>query len=214
MSGQRLLLDGTGGRIEVFLDLPGADVALHGAAIIAHPHPLFGGTAENKVVTSVARALRDLGYATLRPNFRGVGASEGQHDQGMAETDDLLAVHAHARSLFPGLPIVLAGYSFGAYVVSRAAAELAARGDPAQRLVLIGTAVGTVPGARAYDTAPVPADTLLIHGDQDETVPLANVLAWAGKQELPVVVVPGADHFFHRRLHLLRNIVHSSWHSR
>ncbi len=208
---ERLLLDGSAGKIEVFLDVPEGEAA--GVALIAHPHPLFGGTAENKVVTSVARALRELGYATLRPNFRGVGASEGVHDQGVAETEDLLAVHAHARSLFPELPIVLAGYSFGAHVTAAAAAALAQLGDPAQRLVLIGTATGAVPGARAYDTAAVPADSLVIHGDKDETVPLANVLAWAELQELPVVVVPGADHFFHRKLHLLRSIVHSAWRS-
>ena len=210
---QRLLLDGLTGKIEVFVDHPAADVLLRGAAVIAHPHPLFGGTAENKVVTSVARALRELGYATLRPNFRGVGASEGGHDQGEAETEDLLAVHAWAHEHYPQLPIALAGYSFGAYVIARVAAEVERRGDPAQRLVLIGTAVGEVTGARTYDTGPVPADTLVIHGDLDETVPLANVLAWAGKQELPVVVVPGADHFFHRKLHLLRSIIQSAWRS-
>ena len=207
---ERLLLDGSAGKIEVFLDPPGA-LEVRGAAVVAHPHPLFGGSAENKVVTSVARALRELGYATLRPNFRGVGASEGEHDQGVAETADLLAVHAHARNLFPALPIVLAGYSFGAHVSAAAAAALTQMGDPAQRLVLIGTATGAVPGARAYDTAAVPADSLVIHGEKDETVPLANVLAWAEPQDLPVVVVPGADHFFHRKLHLLRSIVHAAW---
>lgn len=208
---QRLLLDGSAGKIEVQVDRLEDDQAVRGAAMIAHPHPLFGGTAENKVVTTVARALRELGYVTLRPNFRGVGESGGEHDQGMAETEDLLLVHAYARRTFPQLPIVLAGYSFGAYVISRVAQALAAQGDPAQRLILIGTATGEVPGARSYDTGPVAADTLVIHGDQDETVPMANVLAWAGKQELPVVVVPGADHFFHRKLHLLRSIVHSAW---
>ncbi len=213
MTKEHLLLVGTSGTIEVFLDHPAKDHPLRGAALIAHPHPLFGGTAENKVVTTLARALRELGYATLRPNFRGVGRSQGSHDQGIAETEDLLAVHAYAQANFPGLPIVLAGFSFGAYVISRLAQQLALQGQPAQRLVLVGTASGAVTGARSYDTEAVAADTLVIHGDRDETVPLANVLAWAEPQELPVVVVPGADHFFHRKLHLLRNIVHSAWRS-
>ena len=208
---ERLLLEASAGRIEVFLDRLDADQAPRGVALIAHPHPLFGGSAENKVVTTIARALRELGYQTLRPNFRGVGASAGSHDHGIAETEDLLAVHAYARSQFPDLPIVLAGYSFGAYVISRVAQALSGRGDPALRLILIGTATGDVPGARSYVTEAVAADTLIIHGDKDDTVPLVNVLTWAEKQELPVVVVPGADHFFHRKLHLLRNIVHSAW---
>ena len=213
MKSERLLLDGAAGKIEVLADSLADGVAGRGIALIAHPHPLFGGSAENKVVTTLARALRELGYATFRPNFRGVGASEGHHDDGIAETDDILAVHAWARTRHPGAPCVLAGFSFGAYVVSRVARALAAQGDPAQRLVLVGTATGSVPGARHYETLAVAADTLLIHGDKDETVPLANVLAWAAPQEVPVVVVPGADHFFHRKLHMLRNIVHSSWHS-
>jgi len=208
---QHLLLDGAAGKIEVYLDQLAAEQALRGAALIAHPHPLFGGTAENKVVTTVARALRELGYVTLRPNFRGVGGSTGSHDHGEGESADLLLVHAYARNNYPGLPIVLAGYSFGAYVISRVAQAVARQGDAAERLVLIGTATGAVPGARSYETAPVPADTLVIHGDKDVTVPLANVLAWAEKQDLPVVVVPGADHFFHRKLHILRDIVHSAW---
>jgi len=208
---QRLLLDGPSGKIEVYLDHLAAEQSARGSAIIAHPHPLFGGTAENKVVTTVARALRELGYVTLRPNFRGVGASQGSHDNGVAETADLLAVHAYARESYPGLPIVLAGYSFGAYVISCVAQELVRQGEAAERLVLIGTATGLVSGGRSYDAEPVPPDTLVIHGDKDETVPLANVLAWAEKQELPVVVVPGADHFYHRKLHLLRSIVHSAW---
>ncbi|KYC29384.1 putative hydrolase of the alpha/beta superfamily [Sterolibacterium denitrificans] len=207
---ERLLLDGPDGRIEVFVDtlpLPG----LRGIALVAHPHPLFGGTADNKVVTTLAKALRGLGYVTLRPNFRGVGASEGSHDQGEAETADLLAVQQYAVQRFGALPTVLAGFSFGAHVATRLARILAERDTPAERLILVGTAAGHVEGARSYDTAAVPADTIVIHGSEDTTVPLANVLAWAEPLELPISLVPGADHFFHRKLHIIRNIIHAAW---
>ncbi|MCK9389612.1 MAG: alpha/beta hydrolase [Sulfuritalea sp.] len=205
---ERLLVDGPGGKIEVFVeehDKP------QGIALIAHPHPLFGGTADNKVVTTLARVFRERGCITLRPNFRGVGGSEGEHDHGNAETEDLLALHAWARARYAALPIYLAGFSFGAYVIARLAQRLAAAGDPARWLVLIGTAAGFVEGARRYDTGAVAPDTLVIHGAADETVRLENVLAWAEPLELPVVVVPGADHFFHRRLHLIRDIVQRAW---
>jgi alpha/beta superfamily hydrolase len=206
---ERVLLDGPEGRIEVQID---ALEAARGLALIAHPHPLFGGTADNKVVTTLARALRSLGYITLRPSFRGVGGSEGVHDHGFAETDDLLAVHAYACQRFGPLPLVLAGFSFGAYVVTRLARQLAEAGQPAERLVLVGTAAGYVEGAREYHTEAVAPDTIVIHGAADSTVPLANVLAWAEPLDLPVSVVAGADHFFHRKLHLIRNIIHTAWH--
>ena len=210
---ERILLDGPDGRIEVLVEP--LDTA-RGIAVIAHPHPLYGGSADNKVVTTLARTFRDLGYATLRPNFRGVGGSEGEHDHGIAETQDLLAVHAYARQRFTDsqglLPVALAGFSFGAYVISRVATVLATRGDPAERLVLVGTAAGVIDGVRTYDTQAVASDTIVIHGANDETVPLANVVAWAQPLELPIVLVPGADHFFHRNLHLLRRIIQSAWH--
>jgi alpha/beta superfamily hydrolase len=207
---ERILIDGPAGKLEVFVEpLEGAV----GIALIAHPHPMFGGTADNKVVTTLAKTFRELGYATLRPNFRGVGASEGSHDKGHAETDDLLAVHAYGRTRFGALPVALAGFSFGAYVATRLAKRLADAGDPAQRLVLIGTAAGFITGDRVYDTEAVAPDTIVIHGSEDETVPLANVLKWAEPLELPVTVIPGADHFFHRRLHIIRRIIRDSWHS-
>ncbi len=206
---ERILLDGPAGTIEVFVEAPEAPA---GIALIAHPHPLYGGTADNKVVTTLARSFRDLGCATLRPNFRGVGASEGAHDHGIAETDDLLAVHAYARARFGAdLLFHLGGFSFGAYVVTRLAQRLAAAGDPAKRLVLVGTAAGFVDGERTYVTEAVAPDTIVIHGDRDETVPLANVLAWAEPLDLAVSVVPGADHFFHRKLHVIRRIIESQW---
>jgi hypothetical protein len=206
---ERVIVAGPAGGIEVFVE-PGE--APTGIALIAHPHPLFGGTADNKVVTTLARALRELGCATLRPNFRGVGGSTGSHDKGIGETDDLFAVYAYARQRFGrDIPFYLAGFSFGAYVATRLATRLAEAGDPAARLVLVGTAAGYIAGDRVYDTAAVAADTIVIHGSEDETVPLANVLKWAEPLELPVTVIPGADHFFHRRLHIIRRIIQSAW---
>jgi alpha/beta superfamily hydrolase len=206
---ERLMLDGPTGRIETFVE-PCESPA--GVALIAHPHPLFGGTAENKVVTTLARAMRDLGCATLRPNFRGVGASEGAFDGGNAETEDLAAVLEYGRTRFgKELPVYLAGFSFGAYVVTRLAKKIAAAGTPAKRLVLVGTAAGYISGDRQYETEAVAPDTIVIHGSEDETVPLANVLKWAEPLELSVNVIPGADHFFHRRLHIIRRIIEGQW---
>jgi alpha/beta superfamily hydrolase len=214
---ERILIDGPDGKIEVFVE---GHEAPRGIALIAHPHPLFGGTADNKVVTTLARAFRERGCITLRPSFRGVGGSEGEHDHGDSETDDVMALHDWARTRYADvltasgtpLPLYLAGFSFGAYVTTRLAKRLASVGDPPKWLVLVGTAAGFVEGMRLYETEAVAPDTLVIHGSADETVRLANVLAWAQPLDLPVVVVPGADHFFHRRLHLLRDIIHRAWH--
>jgi alpha/beta superfamily hydrolase len=205
---ERVVLDGPDGAIELFVE---NQEAPQGIALIAHPHPLFGGTADNKVVTTLARTFREKGCITLRPNFRGVGGSVGAHDNGGAETEDLLAVHTWAREKYGDLPLYLAGFSFGAFVITRVAKRLSEAGTPARRIVLVGTAAGFVEGARSYQTEAVTPDTLVIHGSIDETVRLANVLAWAEPLELPVVVVPGADHFFHRKLHLLRDIIHRAW---
>ncbi|MBI3525016.1 MAG: alpha/beta hydrolase [Betaproteobacteria bacterium] len=209
---ERVLLDGEGGKIEVFVE---PQENARGIVLIAHPHPLFGGTPDNKVVTTIARSFRELGYVTLRPSFRGVGGSEGLHDHGIAETGDLLAVLAYARQRFAHppqpLPVALAGFSFGAYVIARVAKTLAEASDPAERLVLIGTAAGFIEGTRSYMTEAVAPDTVVIHGSSDEVVPLANVIAWATPLELPVIVIPGASHFFHRKLHLIHNIILSAW---
>jgi alpha/beta superfamily hydrolase len=193
-STRREFVTGPAGRIECAVD--GPDGAARGAALIAHPHPLFGGTLDNKVVQTLARAFVDLGYEAWRPNFRGVGQTEGAHDEGRGELEDL---HALVRTL-NAEQLVLAGFSFGAAVV----AQLAQRVKP-QRMVLVGLGVTRLP------VPEVAADTLVIHGENDETVPLAAVLDWARPQELPVVVVPGADHFFHRKLQVLRSIVQSNW---
>jgi len=201
-------VDGPAGVIETLIENPGAP---RGIALVCHPHPLFGGTNTNKVTHALARTFTRLDYVALRPNFRGVGGSAGAHDEGRGETDDMLAVLAEARRRFGDLPIALAGFSFGAYVQTRVAQALAEANHPAQRLVLVGTAAGYVEGARKYETQSVANDTIVIHGARDDTVPLANVFAWAEPLDLPVIVVPGADHFFHRRLHVIRDIVTRAW---
>jgi alpha/beta superfamily hydrolase len=205
---QLLHLAGPAGIIETRIESPAEP---RGIALVCHPHPLFGGSNTNKVVHTLASTFVRLGYAAVRPNFRGVGESGGQHDEGRGETEDMLIVLDEARRIFGELPIVLAGFSFGAYVQTRVADALAESGQPAQRLVLVGTAAGHVEGARRYATRAVARDTLVIHGSADTTVPLANVLAWAEPLELPVVVIPGADHFFHRRLHIIRDIILCAW---
>ncbi|MFT3962683.1 alpha/beta hydrolase [Propionivibrio sp.] len=205
---QLLHLAGPAGIIETRIESPAEP---RGIALVCHPHPLFGGSNTNKVVHTLASTFVRLGYAAVRPNFRGVGESGGQHDEGRGETEDMLIVLDEARRIFGELPIVLAGFSFGAYVQTRVADALAESGQPAQRLVLVGIAAGHVEGARQYATRAVARDTLVIHGSADTTVPLANVLAWAEPLELPVVVIPGADHFFHRRLHIIRDIILCAW---
>jgi len=205
--GERVFVEGTAGRIESVIDAPaGAPDGPTGIALVAHPHPLYGGTLDNKVVQTLAKTFVQLGWVAVRPNFRGVGASEGIHDHGAGETEDMIAVARQAGERFPGLPLVLAGFSFGAFIQTRVAKRLTVH-----RLVLVAPPSGLVGGGRSYVTEDVPADTIVIHGEQDQTVPLANVFEWARPQELPIVVIPGADHFFHRRLHLIRNIVKGAW---
>lgn len=207
-STRRELVAGPAGRIECAVDTPGGgsrEDAGRGVALVAHPHPLYGGTLDNKVVQTLARAFVELGYSAWRPNFRGVGASVGDHDAGRGEVDDLAAVLAHAQRESGAAPPVLAGFSFGAAVQARLARRLGAQGTALARMVLVGLAVGN------SDVPAVPGDSLVIHGERDETVPLAALLAWAAPQDLPVIVVPGADHFFHRRLQVLRAIVRNHW---
>src|SRR6267142_1474037 len=195
-STKRRFVEGPAGRIECAVD--GPEAPARGAALIAHPHPQFGGTLDNKVVQTLAKAFVELGYESWRPNFRGVGQSEGKYDEGRGEVEDLAAVFNALG--FPN--VVLAGFSFGAAMQARFSEKLSReKKHKPERLVLVGVAVAN------FETPPVPADTLVIHGELDETVALAAVLDWARPQELPIVLVPGADHFFNRKLHSLRSIV-------
>ena len=189
-STRKEFIAGPAGRLECAVDGPESPAV--GIALVAHPHPLFGGTLDNKVVQTLARAFVELGYEAWRPNFRGVGETEGTHDEGRGELEDLAAIVAHLKPT----RLALAGFSFGAGVQVFLSQRV-----KAERLVLVGLAT------TRFDLPKVQPGTLVIHGEHDETVPLASVLDWARPQELPVIVIPGADHFFHRRLNTIRELV-------
>ncbi len=194
-----LVQEGPAGALEVAIDRPAG--AAVGVAVIAHPHPLHGGTLTNKVVQTLARAFVLAGWTAVRFNFRGVGRSEGVYDEGRGELADLLAV---VRAQAPDGPLCLAGFSFGAFVTSHAVAQLQAQRDIRQ-VVLVGTATSR------FVAAPIAPELhlrcLVIHGEQDDTVALAAVMDWARPQNLPVLVVPSGGHFFHGQLPLLRELV-------
>jgi alpha/beta superfamily hydrolase len=195
---RRSSIAGPAGTLEVAFNVP--EGAVRGIALIAHPHPLQGGTLDNKVVQTLAKTFAALGYAAVRFNFRGVGQSEGQFDDGIGETDDALAALAAAKLEFGELPVALAGFSFGSYVQTRVAHAITA-----ERLVLIGPAV------KRFPIEAVPPDTIVIHGEEDDVVALADVLAWARPQQLPIVVFPGCGHFFHGRLPQLQRVITGMW---
>jgi hypothetical protein len=196
----RVVVAGPAGALACAVDNPAGPA--RGVAVLCHPHPQHGGTMDNKVVMTLARALLHLGYTAVRFNFRGVGGSEGHWDQGRGEVDDALAVVAALRAA--GRPLVLGGFSFGGYVASQTAARIAPAAA-VEHLVLVAPAVVNFP------MAPVPADTVVVHGEQDDVVPLAAVLDWARPQHLPVTVLPGAGHFFHGQLSVLKQILTRAW---
>jgi uncharacterized protein len=198
---RKSVVQGAAGDIEVALDLPAGGLASKGVAIITHPHPLFGGTLDNKVVQTMARAFVQCGWTAVRFNFRGVGGSAGVHDEGRGELEDTLAVVA---AMAPQGSICLAGFSFGAFVTTHAFERLAASRE-IEKLVLIGTSVSRSPAASI--AADSHMKTLVVHGEADDTVALSDVMDWARPQALPVTVVPGGGHFFHGQLPLLKNLV-------
>jgi uncharacterized protein len=195
---ERLLLRGAAGNIETVIGDPGEE-RRQGLALIAHPHPLYGGTLDNKVVQTLARAFFAQGYVVVRTNFRGVGASDGVFDEGRGETEDWLLVAQQMQQRFGQLPLMLAGFSFGSFVQAQVAQRLSPK-----RLVLVGPAVNRFP-MQHVDPA-----TLVIHGEEDDVVPLRDVLDWARPQSLPIVVIPGAGHFFHGKLVELGRVVNHS----
>jgi alpha/beta superfamily hydrolase len=197
-----VLMQGPVGIMEVVVDAPTNPPC--GVAVVAHPQPLLRGSAMHKVPHALARAIKDEGWLAVRPNFRGVGASEGTHDYGIGETDDVLALVAQLRATHPDLPLALVGFSFGAFVQSRVARKSADAGEAAHRVVLAGLPVGDVEGGRHYAPERALPGTLIVHGENDERVPLRAVLDWARPQSHPIVVIPGANHFFTGRLSVLR----------
>jgi alpha/beta superfamily hydrolase len=216
-SSEKLTLEGGAGGVEALLDYPSSDApnALeNGIAIICHPHPLFGGTMDNKVVQTLARGFLASGWKTLRFNFRGVGNSQGVHDNGVGETSDLLSI---IEQVAPSGPIALSGFSFGAFIASHGVEHLSASGrafsdsdhgslsGELKKVVLVGTAT------TRFDVRPIAlalhSRTLVIHGEEDDTVPLSSVMDWARPQVLPVTVVPSVGHFFHGQLPLLKSLV-------
>ena len=200
---QKTVVTGPAGSIEAVVDAPelAPGVAPRGVVVIAHPHPLFGGTMDNKVVQTLARAFVRCGWQAVRFNFRGVGATEGVYDEGRGELQDLLAV---VQQVAPQGTLALAGFSFGAFVTSHAVQTLWPQ-RAIEKIVLVGTA------ASRFAVADIPpeahAHTLTLHGEQDDTVPLAAVMDWARPQTLPVTVIPGGGHFFHGQLPLLKSLV-------
>ena len=200
---QKSSIAGPAGNLEIAVDLPAG--VPRGVAVIAHPHPLFGGTLDNKVVQTLARAFVQTGWTAVRFNFRGVGGSAGSHDEGRGELNDFLAVVQHAAPSGEGQAVLaLAGFSFGAFVTTHAFARLQSE-RPIDKLVLVGTSVSRSPAAPIDATAH--NRTLVVHGEQDDTVLLLDVMNWARPQALPVTVVPGVGHFFHGQLPLLKNLV-------
>lgn len=201
---QSINFHGPAGILEGLLDNPqneNPDFQPKGVAIIAHPHPLFGGTMHNKIVQTLARAFIQTGWRAVRFNFRGVGASAGAYAEGEGERADLIAVIEQAARA--GEPLALAGFSFGAFATTHAVAHYWDSGR-VEKIILVGTA------ASRFACAPLPAAahtrTLVVHGQDDDTVPLAAVMDWARPQRLPVTVVPAVEHFFHGQLPLLKNL--------
>lgn len=195
----RQLWPGPSGALEVALDQPAAGVAARGLALVCHPHPLHGGTMDNKVVQTLVRALLQLGWRTLRLNYRGVGQSEGRWDEGRGETDD--AQQALLTAAAVDEPVLLAGFSFGGFVAAQLAHRLEQAGRAPKRLVLVG------PATANFAVPAVPPHTVVIHGETDDVVPLQATLDWARPQSLPVTVIPGVGHFFHGQLPLLKSVV-------
>jgi alpha/beta superfamily hydrolase len=205
---QYFYIHGAAGQLQCALDLPDPEhfPAIRGVGLVAHPHPLYGGTMQNKVAQTLARGFVSLGYAAARMNFRGVGDSAGVHDEGRGETDDMELLLADMQQRYPGLPVALAGFSFGTFVQANMHQRLVQQGVAIERLVLAGTAAGK------WAVPEVPKDSIIIHGEQDDTIPLQDVFEWARPQDLPVIVVPGCDHFFNRKLQHIKNYMIDLWH--
>lgn len=196
-----VLLRGPVGQLECVCDAPKAGAARPATIVLCHPHPLHGGTMHNKVVTIMERAMRELGLRTVRFNFRGVGQSAGEFDDGYGETDDLFAVTEWVRRSRPKDDLWLGGFSFGAYISLRAAQNLQ-----------LGQLISIAPAVRRYgfeELSHPGCPWLIVQGDEDEIVNLDDVEQWIGRIEPApeLIVMKQADHFFHRRLMDLRGLL-------
>jgi alpha/beta superfamily hydrolase len=212
---ERLAIEGPAGALQALIETPqtehGEPLTVPAFAVVCHPHPLFGGTLDNKVVHTVARAFEHLGAPAIRFNFRGVAASAGSYDEGRGESEDTLAIIEFGRQRWPGAPLWLAGFSFGGAVAVQIAAAA-----KAERLVLVAPGITCLERAD-FDAARAAQPTcpwLIVQGDADDVVPAPAVLGWAAaRQPLPgvpapaVTVLPGAGHFFHGRINELREAV-------
>ncbi|MEM7611800.1 MAG: alpha/beta fold hydrolase [Pseudomonadota bacterium] len=195
-------ISGPTGVIEALVEMPSDDLATGDVAVVCHPHPAHGGAMTNKVVHTLARAFNLSGIGAVRFNFRGVGASEGNYDEGRGELDDALAVIEWARARWPTASLSLAGFSFGADIALRASQQFLP-----ERLILIAPPVGRIMAAESR--IPDGLRTLIVQGEQDELVDADNVLDWVNLQPVGVrmALMPGADHFFHGQLPALRDIL-------
>jgi hypothetical protein len=198
---RKFFIEGPAGRIETILAEPATIPS--GIAVVAHPHPLHGGTMDNKVVYTLFNSVLELGYIAVKFNFRGTGNSEGAFDHGIGEVEDVVAVAQSIQNQFidhaGDLPLLLAGFSFGGGVQIQVAERLNPRS-----LILVS------PSLRHADVLKVPENvknTLIIQGDKDDIVPLNAILDWAAPQCLPVVIIPGAEHFFHGKLNMLKRVI-------
>lgn len=196
-------ISGPAGKLETLM-LPYTEVrAARGIALVAHPNPLEGGTFTNKIVHTLAKSLNQQGYIAYCPNLRGVGNSAGAHDYGRAEVEDMASVLTYARAQHGPLPVVLAGFSFGTYVQSQLYQRLPPQ--EVEGMILVG------PSVSRHTFPAVPSSTFVIHGEEDDVVPLGQVLDWLRPQAIPVSVVPGAGHFFHGKLSILSTLIAKRW---
>ncbi len=198
---EQIFIPGPVGRIEVFVDYPQGEVK--GFAVVSHPHPLQGGTPQHKVPALLAQMYLERGCVVYRPSFRGSGQSEGVHDEGFGETDDILEVIKYARSQYIGLPFYAGGFSFGAHVMAKSYAALPVELQPKQT-ILCGLPTATVAGVRHYVTPEIKGDILFIHGEADDVTLLSDMITWAKPQRHLVTILPGANHFFTGYLKQLR----------
>lgn len=201
---EKLLIQGPVGQIEIFVDQP--ELEQKGFAVVCHPHPQQGGTPRHKVPVLLAQIFNEMGCVVYRPSFRGLDGSEGVHDQGYGETDDILAVIEYARQQHPDLAFYAGGFSFGSHVLAKCHAQLSENLRP-KKLVLCGLPTGSVIDLRHYQTPQIEGELLLIHGEQDEITLLSDLIAWAKPQKHPITIMPGANHFFTGYLKQLKQVI-------